>query len=187
MSTKTWNLKTCSSALCLAVLLALLKGSLCIDLESYNGNNYFTAADILAPFQSCQIKLMMVSRHMPALALQMILELSESWIPYESLYDIPTLRVHYYARRYRDHCIAVSVISAIPWKGCPAVAPKYFFMPLPSAMSRALSIDVTHFFLRIIVAEILSKAPILTGIPSVRIHSLTRRPILTKIVLFDRA
>ena len=82
--------------------------------------------------------------------------------------------------------VSSSVISAILGKGCPAVAPKYFFMPLPSGTSRALSNDVTHFFLRPIVAEILSKTPILTGIPSVRIHSAKHGPILTKMVLFDR-
>ena len=115
MSTETCNLKTYSSALCIAVVLfAVLKGSLCLDLESDTENNYFTVADILAPFRSCQIKLMMLSRHFPTLALQMILELTGSWMPYESLYDIPNLRVHHYARRYRDHCSVRIAFSPSP-------------------------------------------------------------------------
>ena len=57
------------------------------------------------------------------------------------------------------------------------MAPKYFFVPFPGATPRDLSNGDTHFFLGPIVAETLSKTPILTGIPSVRIHSAVPKPI----------
>ena len=76
-----------------------------------------------------------------------------------------------------------AVISAIPGKIVCLVAPKYFVVPVPGATFRVLSNGATHVCLRPIVAEILK---ILGGIPSVRIGSATSRPILTKMVLFER-
>ena len=61
---------------------------------------------------------------------------------------------------------------------------KLFFVPFPGATSRALSNGANHVCLRLIVAGILT---ILWGIPSVKIGSATSRPILTKLVFFERS
>ena len=63
------------------------------------------------------------------------------------------------------------------------MALNYFYVPFPSATSRAVSNGATHFCPRPVVAEILK---ILAGIASIRIGSATRGPILTKMVLFER-
>ena len=80
-----------------------------------------------------------------------------------------------------------TVISAIPGMVCCLVTPNNFFMPFPNATFRALSNGATHFGLRLLVAEILRKNGILTGIPSIKIISATRGPILTKMAFFERA
>ena len=79
-----------------------------------------------------------------------------------------------------DDEILFSFISAIPGMVCCLVAPNTFFMAFPNATCRALSNGATHFDLRRTVAEILRKNGVLTGIPSVKIISATRGPILAK-------
>ena len=100
-----------ASAIYLVTVLALFEGLFCQGSRINNQPNYFTPVDILAPVKSCQLKLMVSPRYFPTLALRMIRQLSEFGTPYESLFQISTLRVHNYARRHRDHCSVRIVFS----------------------------------------------------------------------------
>ena len=101
------NLTYSKAFLHLARLFYLIEGHFSqINAERTNTDRskYFTLSNILAPIQSCQLKLLIMSQKFPDLALQIILQLSKSETPFESLDDLPNLRVHHHARRYRDHC-----------------------------------------------------------------------------------
>ena len=101
---------TCTAMLHFLLLLTLLKETFCeqdptlvptlFDTKGFS----FRPSDILSPLQSCQIKLIIRSQKFPPLSLQLILKLTESWIPYESLYSVPNIRVHRYSRRYGENC-----------------------------------------------------------------------------------
>ena len=86
--------------------------ALCLPKNAFVEPCYTTASQLLAPFQSCQIKLIILSsNNFPLLGHDMVKVLADSWVPHESFYGLPAVRVHHYARRHRNHC---SVRIALP-------------------------------------------------------------------------